>query len=151
MGVGSLTLPSLGRRCKSAPSLAPPGGAPLTWRTTRRIGCTRHLRFPVLRQTGNYPETGLEEINYDLPEADFWPTMGNEDAGSYLKLDSNLRGQGSILTSVALRMYLSKKRSVVSSARTWFSVFEKPCPSPSMTRYSTGAPRLRNASTKRSD
>jgi hypothetical protein len=25
------------------------------------------------RQTGSYPETGLEEINGDLPEADFWP------------------------------------------------------------------------------
>jgi hypothetical protein len=40
----------------------PSGGAPLTWRTTRRIGRTRHLRLPVLRQTGGYPETGFWEV-----------------------------------------------------------------------------------------
>jgi hypothetical protein len=34
----------------------------LSWRTTRGIGRTRHLRFPVLRQTGSYPETGFEEV-----------------------------------------------------------------------------------------
>jgi hypothetical protein len=27
------------------------------------------------RQLGSYPETGFEEINCDLPEADFWPGM----------------------------------------------------------------------------
>ena len=30
-------------------------------------------RCPVGRQSGNYPETGLEEINGNLLEADFWP------------------------------------------------------------------------------
>jgi len=30
---------------------------------------------PVRRQTGNYPETGLEYINANLLEADFWPGM----------------------------------------------------------------------------
>src|ERR1039458_6105398 len=45
----------------------PSGGAPLTWRTTRRIGRTRHLRFPVLRQTGGYPETGFEEASNQIP------------------------------------------------------------------------------------
>jgi hypothetical protein len=29
--------------------------------------------FPDCRQTGSYPETGFEEINGDLREADFWP------------------------------------------------------------------------------
>jgi len=28
------------------------------------------------RLTGNYPETGLEEINRDLPEEDFWGVGG---------------------------------------------------------------------------
>ena len=32
---------------------------------------TRQL--PVCRPTGSYPETGLEEINGDLLEEDFWP------------------------------------------------------------------------------
>jgi hypothetical protein len=31
--------------------------------------------FPDGRPTGAYPETGLEEINGDLLEADFWPGM----------------------------------------------------------------------------
>jgi len=29
--------------------------------------------LPDCRQAGNYPETGLEEINGDLLQADFWP------------------------------------------------------------------------------
>jgi hypothetical protein len=58
---------------------------------------------------------------------------------------------GSTLTPLSPKMYLSRNRSAVSKARCWFSVFENPWPSPSMTRYSTGTPRLRTASTKRSD
>jgi hypothetical protein len=30
--------------------------------------------YLVCRQTGSYPETGLEEIKGDLLEADFWTT-----------------------------------------------------------------------------
>ena len=29
--------------------------------------------LPDCRQLGSYQQTGLEEINGDLPEADFWP------------------------------------------------------------------------------
>jgi len=40
---------------------------------TRSSERRRHCRFWVDgRQTGSYPETGLEEINRDLLEADFW-------------------------------------------------------------------------------
>ena len=39
----------------------------------------RRLRrfWAVCRQTGNYPETGLAEINSDLLEADFWGVRGS--------------------------------------------------------------------------
>ncbi len=33
----------------------------------------RTAQLPDGRPTGSYPETGLEEINGDLLEADFWP------------------------------------------------------------------------------
>jgi hypothetical protein len=29
----------------------------------------------IVGESGNDPETGLEEINGDFPEADFWPGM----------------------------------------------------------------------------
>jgi hypothetical protein len=34
--------------------------------------------FPVGRQTGSYPETGLQEIKGDLLQADFWPASLRE-------------------------------------------------------------------------
>jgi hypothetical protein len=34
---------------------------------------------PDRRQTGNYPETGLGEINSHFREADFWPVDLAED------------------------------------------------------------------------
>jgi hypothetical protein len=42
----------------SAKFRTPTGGAPLIWRTTRISSCSRHLRFPLLRQTGSYPKNG---------------------------------------------------------------------------------------------
>ena len=34
--------------------------------------CGKQRLWAVGRQTGSYPEMGLEEINGDLPEQDFW-------------------------------------------------------------------------------
>jgi hypothetical protein len=38
-------------------------------------GLRRDLLEAWLHVTGRYPETGFQEINGYLPEADFWPGM----------------------------------------------------------------------------
>jgi|SRR5580700_9481611 hypothetical protein len=44
---------------------------------TRQVGIFPRACWP----TGSYPETGLGEINGDVPEADFWPVSPNSRSG----------------------------------------------------------------------